>query len=409
MSFNVFYTTVRTIIKRVITYRKLVHLEKIKYNSVREKLRLTSHRTYWDRFRAITCYPIAIFTHYVCHFSQLMVSSLFSGRRVTRREGQMRKVFKNMTHENQLLRKLLYFSLGLSLTYLSFLFLYYNNMLTNYLLIFWTTVLAIFFLLIAPFKESILCLILIALPSLFSSKIRYVLVAYIMFILHFQVLPNIFSNGVIAMRSVGCSFTASREATKRVSTVLVQDIEDFIKSVQQKITEIKDNLHDFLDNFKLAMKLPSLNLKAICNEPTEEEMIACEDKLKLFSVNSHRVYIPLVCPILWRGFAGLCDQTQRSLEMLYNKSKEKVMEEIDKMLCQITFNASVDHQFDYHYVPSKDIKNALKNVGSDWIDRNWWLTYLEYIFDTRVVFLVVISLWVFIKYTISNICQFEGD
>ena len=105
-----------------------------------------------------------------------------------------------------------------------------------------------------------------------------------------------------------------------------------------------------------------------------------------------------ICTSLWESFAHLCDQIKETSEEMYEKAKEDVMEQINQMVCEIDFNATVDHEFDYHYVPSQDIKTAFVNIGSDWLERNWWLRYLEYIFDIRILLLIVFSLWIFIKY-----------
>ena len=389
---------IKQIYERVQAYRRLNYFEKVKRDAIRRKYRLRPYRTYWDGFWGYVWFPFTLASHLIYDFFESIITSVGRKGPEVRRKGQMRRVLKSNTEENKLFRKVLSFLFGIVFTYSVFSFIYYNSLMNNNPLILWTIALLIALGLIAPFKRALLCLIIVALPSLFSSKVRYVLVAYVFYLLYIQIFTNIWDNGTEGLESFGCSVFEVGRGAKKMSGLLVADIKEFIRDTKQKIKDMLEELDKFFDKFKIHLNLPALNLKVLCNSPMDEDIYKCEDKLTLFETPMGRVYLPWLCSEMWNVVAETCQEMKELAHKMYVEARDALKKTIEQIKKELYFDVDLNYQIEYHYNTSKDFKKVFETIGEEFMERHPFLGYLVYLKNLQVVFLLIFTFWIAIMY-----------
>ncbi|XP_054166871.1 DC-STAMP domain-containing protein 2-like [Oppia nitens] len=404
------YKFVRKIYKRYQIYKQINRLETIKLNGIRKKYGLHQH---WNdgigsHLQDICLFPIVFVFTLVIGLYNSVVTALGSAPSADRRQSHMSFVFKNGTDENKVFRKVVYFIFGLILAFLTYLFLSSQELVSDTKLISMTIIALVVFALIAPFKEIILCLTLIALPSILSSKLRFILVAIIVYAVLFKLSPNITANVLKGVSSAGCSvWGAGKGGKDLVISNIKQHIQKLLHIIQNTYRQIKRSLKKF--NEAMKRLLQSIDIRKMCkqNRMNKFNKKCINDMhLSLLSVDMTPVFI---CDAITNGAQSTCQSIKQMSAKIYNQTIILVNQTIEEILYDLYVDIELNHELNHSINISVDFDTAVSSIGRQFWERHYILSHMSYLANIRIIILIIITFWIFIMSVIYLIMFKKSD
>lgn len=407
---------------RFLIHKKLNKLKKSKLDAIRLKYKLDVTQTCCGRVSDFILSPFISLYRIVIQLFYSLIATLIPIK--VKRDSHMRQVNKTGTKENKLMRKVMIFLFGLMLSWIAFLFIYYQLEFSRINTILLSIGVQLVLTLMSPFFASILCVVFLMLPTLFSSKTRFIIIAYIFLEIYTNLMPNISQNLHTMVTSIACGLDIGSEgaqkASKDVMTALekIKDEmkEPFLKMIQpfidtkeamkrtvEEIEERLKNMMRFMSSLHFAIS-GFASLPNVCGKNWDSISNECQEKLgpevccrPLPFFNLPRMDPGIVCDAMVSSMGLMCEKIKNALKRVGKVIQERVERIIDEMNKEFWFHIDLNHNYNYSYTKSKSYKEIINDIINGFAEKHWYFTELEFIFSYNQIFILFFTTWVLIK------------